>query len=35
METYLDILYIIFALHGEIEIILGFCDPKFSIIFEH
>ena len=35
METYLDILYIIFALHGETAIILGFCDPKISIIFEH
>ena len=32
METNLDILYIIFALHGETAIILGFCNP---IIFEH
>ena len=31
METNLDILYIIFALHGEIAIILGFCNPMISI----
>ena len=35
METNLDIVYIIFALHGEIAIILGFCIPMISIIFEH
>ena len=35
METNLDILYIIFALHGETAIILGFCNPMISIIFEH
>ena len=32
METNLDILYIIFALHGETAIILGFCNPMISII---
>ena len=32
METNLDIL---FALHGETAIILGFCNPMISIIFEH
>ena len=31
METNLDKLYIIYALHGETAIILGFCNP----IFEH
>ena len=35
LETNLDILYIIFALHGETAIILGFCNPMISIIFEH
>ena len=35
METNLDILYIIFALHTETAIILGFCNPMISIIFEH
>ena len=35
METNLDILYIIFALHGETAIILGFCNPTISVIFEH
>ena len=35
METNLDILYIIFALHGETAIILGFCNPMISVIFEH
>ena len=35
METNLDILYIIFALHGETAIILGLCNPMISIIFEH
>ena len=33
METNLDIVYIIFALHGETAIILGFCIPMISIIF--
>ena len=31
--TYSDILYIIFALHGETAIILGFCNPMTSIIW--
>ena len=37
METNLDIpvLYIIFVLDGETAIILGFCNPMISIIFEH
>ena len=35
METDFGILYIIFALHGETAIILGFCNPMTSIIFEH
>ena len=35
METNLDMLYIIFALHGETAIILGFCNPMISIISEH
>ena len=35
METNLDILFIIFALHGETAIIFGFCNPMISIIFEH
>ena len=35
METILDILYIIFALHGETEIILCFCNPMISIISKH
>ena len=33
METDLDMLFIIFALHGETAIILGFCNPMISIIF--
>ena len=35
METNLDILFIIFALHGEKAIILGFCNPMISIILEN
>ena len=35
METNSDIVYIIFALHGETAIILGFCNPMISIIVEH
>ena len=35
METNLDILYIIFALHGETAIILGFRNLMISMIFEH
>ena len=35
METNLDILYIVLALHGETAIILGFCNRMISIIFEH
>ena len=31
--TYSDILYIIFALHGETAIILVFCNPMTSIIW--
>ena len=34
METNLDKLYIIFALHGDTAIILGFRNPMISIIFE-
>ena len=30
METYLDKLYIIFALHGETALIWGFCNPVIS-----
>ena len=33
METNLGILNIIFALHGETALILGFCNPMISIIF--
>ena len=33
METNLDTLYIIFALHGETAIIKLFCNPMISIIF--
>ena len=33
METNLDILYIIFDLHGETAIILGFWNTMISIIF--
>ena len=35
METNLDMLYIIIALHGKTAIILGFCNPMISIIFKH
>ena len=30
METNFDKLYIIFSLHGETAIILGFCNPDFN-----
>ena len=33
METNLDLLYIIFGLHDDTAIILGFCNPMISIIF--
>ena len=33
MAANLDILYIIFDLHSETALILGFCNPMISIIF--